>query len=743
MTRWRYERPRPRCDGEDELGARRDVDLRRATPVVTAVERGSGVAAAEPARARAKSRRKLETESSAPAPAPANKKRGSAKPSLHAEAIALAFEAGRGDAMDGVDESDAAAFNRALRETEEGTTCAIGTLQRDVVRVVGGVEIWFAFSSNFRPPDADECKAAKKAAKKFGESFSRVEEGDEAAASTKGVFTELLGFGVIFEATGEFFFLPHQKGSLDLAHRLDALISRCRVVTYHAQEVVQRALDVGISKAEPSTANFVDCRVDAWLMNPDRAYDGGISEVSGCFEDVTKNGDASWDSPTARLRADLALALRYYQRGSEIPRMQGISFARIVEAKIAVALGAMQHRGMCFDRHEANTQRAAANARVEELQNRARDVIGGVEINLSSAQQVGDVLYNQLKLPPPSAHAMKGAKSSHLSTSVDVLQQMKHPFAQIVLDHRGALKERAMCEGYDKATVVNAEGHARIHTRWNNTSTATGRLSSSAPNVQQVGRGSMRNCFIAPPGRVLVAADYGQIELRVLAHLTEDERLISLFNEHSRTVDVFCAIWNAGRNLPIETPTEPGTRDIAKRTAYGIVYGQHATGLAEKLNCSKFEAQGYIAAFHRAFPRVQQWISRVIQTAERDGAVIIPFSGRHRPLPKIHSNVFSERSEAQRQAVNTVIQGSASDLIKTAMLRWCEATKAGEARAELVELVAQIHDELLFECEKDYVQEAVRVIRSCMEGALCLSVPTPVKISTGKSWGELVEIAIS
>ena len=134
----------------------------------------------------------------------------------------------------------------------------------------------------------------------------------------------------------------------------------------------------------------------------------------------------------------------------------------------------------------------------------------------------------------------------------------------------------------------------------------TGRLSASKPNVQQVGRGSMRQLFIAPPGRVLIAADYSQIELRVLAHLSEDERLVSLLRTAK---DVFVAIWNAGKNVPVDTPpTEPGTRDIAKRTAYGIVYGQHATGLAEKLNCAKAEAQGYIAAFHRAVPRVQSWI---------------------------------------------------------------------------------------------------------------------------------------
>jgi len=745
-ARWTYARAPPRPDdvndaargvvrvGVVERGVSAERDARAfGETVVSAVSTRAEVGARDETDGKRKTK-----HASAPA---AKKSKKSSKPSVEAEAIALAFEPGRGEATEGLDVDDASAFDRAFASIEDGSTCAIGVLRRDVVRVVDGqVEIWFGFSSNLRATDAEEVKAARKAAKKFGDFDSDGGEDDE---DTGGVRTEVLGFGIVFATTEEFFFL--KKEDVATAMRLEALMKRLCVATYCAQDVVQCAMDVGARSIDPSIANFIDCRVDAWLLNPDRAFDGGVSDIPSAYGDIARPTSSWTDSPAACFRADLATSLQYCQRASESSKLRSIPQARSVETKIAVTLGVLQHRGIGFDRGAAEEQRQAARARMEELQRQTKEIIGE-EINLASAQQVSEILYNRLNLPPPSAHAMKGAKSSHLSTSVEVLQSLveKHPFAQIVLDHRGALKERAMCDGYDKAALGLPP---RVHAQWNNTNTNTGRLSASKPNVQQVGRGSMRQLFIAPPGRVLIAADYSQIELRVLAHLSEDERLVSLLRTAK---DVFVAIWNAGKNVPVDTPpTEPGTRDIAKRTAYGIVYGQHATGLAEKLNCSKAEAHGYIAAFHRAFPRVQSWISRTLALAEENGAVTLPISGRHRSLHKIHSKVFSERSEAQRQAVNTVIQGTASDLIKMAMLRWCSATGAGPFAKDVepgsvsdshVELIAQIHDELLFECDEAYVADAVKAVRLCMEGAIEMCVPTPVKISVGKSWGSLTEM---
>jgi len=669
------------------------------------------------------------------------------KPSARAEAMALAFERGRGEALEGIETLDGwtdastasgRARLRAATRDAAGATCAVGALRRDVVRA-DALEIWFGFSSNFRGVADGEKREARKAAKKFGSEF-----GSEESATTA-----LVGFGAAFASTGEAFFVRCDDEFV--GELLDDVFATCVVATYHAQDVVRAAMEAGAKNIDASTANVLDCRIDAWLMNPDRAFDGGIDDV---VEDASKRRDGTsdaWSDALGCFQLDLATSLELC--ASAGAKLRAGAPARAVEAKVAVALGVLQYRGVGFDRSRASAQIHAANARVAELEAEARRIVRGIDnVNLASAAQVADVLYNKLKLPAPSAHAMKGSKTSHLTTSVEVLQALatQHPFPRVVLEHRGALKERAMCEGYDKAAVGDDASLARVHTTWNNTKTATGRLSSSHPNIQQVGRGSMRNLFAPPPGRTFVAADYSQIELRVLAHLSEDQRLISLLRKASDAGgDVFVYIWNAGKGLPLDAPVNAETRNRAKTTAYAIVYGQQATGLAEKLGISKGEAQGYIAAFHRAFPDVKQWIACVLSHAERASAVTLPMSGRHRALPKIHSRAFSERAEAQRQAVNSVIQGSAADLMKTAMLRFCSAAgkgafaddvAPGSVDAARCTLVAQIHDELLFEVDDDAVTDVVRVVKRCMEHAIELSVPTPVKVSTGKSWGELTHV---
>jgi DNA polymerase-1 len=555
---------------------------------------------------------------------------------------------------------------------------------------------------------------------------------------------------VLFARTGEVFLLRNEHEEVMRAC-LDACLERCSISTYHAQDVTRAALDAGARALDPSSVCVRDCRIDAWLANADRAFEGGIDEVASAFKarDETTIAEVSgWGKrPLERLRKDMQIAINLCAKGKTLHAC--IAPARLVEHKVAVALGVLEHHGIGFDRVQATAMKAEARRKMDDARSRAIALIGE-DINLASAQQVSEVLYKTLALPVPSAHASKGAKTSHLTTGVDALTSLAslHAFPNVVLDYRGALKEYAMCDGYVKAAVGRGKV-ARIHTRWNNTKTATGRLSSSNPNIQQVGRGRMRDAFVPQPGRVFLSADYSQIELRVLAHLCEDEKLIELLRKAADAGgDVFVAIWNAGKDSPPNAVVDSRTREIAKRTAYGIVYGQTQMGLAEKLNVSKTEAKGYIDAFHRAFPRVRSWISGIIQDAERKGAIVCPISGRHRGLPHIHSKSFSERSEAQRQSVNTVIQGTAADMMKMAMLRWFSAcgagdfasdVQAGSVDASRIRLIAQIHDELLFEVEESYVDAAIASIRACMECAVRLAVPCPVKISIGTSWGALEE----
>jgi len=699
------------------------------------------------AHARARGRRRMETLEKSNA----TKRARVREPSAMASAMALAFDTARGDAFAGerargraIDvetESDRRAFERAC--ASENEECAIGVLVRDVVSV-GENEIWFGFASNMRAADVDETKLAAASAKKF------TVDGAEALV----VRTKVIAFGVAFVPSGTMFLLRVENREMTRACLNVA--ARRRWHAYHAQRVVRAALDCGVT-IDASTARVVDCRVDAWLVAPDDAHDGGIDDVDEALNGkVANRSPARWLAGRGALEQfadDLKQTIALCAQGAV--KLERVSIARGVESRIAVLLGVLEHVGLGFDRGAARTMRDDASRRLDELKERAKVEIG-MDINLSSAQQVGDVLYDKLKLPPPSASSAKGSKTSHRTTKDEVLTSLAkmHAFPQLVLDHRGTLKERAMCEGYDRAAIDGVDGlGARIHTEWNNTNTATGRLSSSNPNVQQVSNASkakLREAFVPSGGRVFLAADYSQIELRCLAHLCNDERLVELLNRASDGGgDVFVSIWNAGKGLPLDAPCHKSTRDIAKRTTYGILYGQHANGLADKLNITKDEAKEHILAFHKAFPAVQIWINSTIREAEKRGVVVLPMSGRHRALPNINSSQFSERSEAQRQAVNTVVQGTAADMIKCAALRWASITGTGAFSQDIipgsidasrVRLVAQIHDELLFEVDENYVAQVAAAVRTCMERAMRLAVPTPVTIGVGKSWGALKPI---
>ena len=666
--------------------------------------------------------------------------------------------------IDVVDDASVQMFVEASRNAVDAA-CTIGVLTRDVVHV-GDLDIWFGFASNMRVADAAERKLAKSSAKTFySSSFNARDttdkdeknDDDDHASSSLDVCTECMGFGVMFADDACFFLRANAATTRTCAEHLFRSAS-VMTRTYHVQRLIHAMCDAGIV-VDASIVRMMDCRVDAWLIDPDCAHDGGIDDVARALSlrdvvdaDAKSKADFDWSvGALACLRRDLMQTREACTQGTVRLERAGVpSIARGVETRVAVMLGTLQHVGVGFDRVTAKCMRDDASQRLEALKHRACSELG-MAINLSSAMQVADVLYDTLKLPLPSVTASKGVKTNHRTTKDDVLASLaeRHAFPRIVLEHRSTLKERAMCDGY-----VRFEIDARIHTEWNNTKTATGRLSSSNPNIQQVSNASkgvkLREAFVPSAGRVFLAADYSQIELRCLAHVCGDAHLISLLNRASDSGgDVFVAIWNAGRGLPLDAPCDKRTRDLAKRTVYAIVYGQHVNGLAEKLAIPREEANDYFVAFHKAFPAVKQWINATIRRAEQRGAVVLPMSGRHRALPNINSQQFGERAEAQRQAVNSVIQGTAADMIKCCMLRWASIIGAGEFSHDIVpgsidpsrvQLVAQIHDELLFEVDVDYVDVAAEAVRLTMSRAMSLAVPTPVKISVGPNWGSMRDI---
>jgi DNA polymerase-1 len=332
------------------------------------------------------------------------------------------------------------------------------------------------------------------------------------------------------------------------------------------------------------------------------------------------------------------------------------------------------------------------------------------------------VLFEQLGLPP-----VKKTKTGY-STNIDVLEKLRnrHPIVQNVIDYRTLTKlNSTYAEGLLK--VIAPDG--RIHTTFQNTVTATGRLSSTDPNLQNIPvrtelGSELRRMFVPRPGWVLVDADYSQIELRVLAHIADDKLMQQAFLDgediHRATAAQVFGV------SPIEVTSE--MRRHAKAVNFGIVYGISEFSLAEDIGVSFGEAKAYIASYLDKYQGVQRYMKEIVQTAREQGYVTT-LMGRRRYLPDLHSKNFNVRSGAERIALNTPIQGTAADIIKLAMLRVRDALSGMQAR-----LVLQIHDELIVECPQEEAEQVKHIVTEAMEGVMQLAVPLEAEAKIGESW---------
>ena len=690
----------------------------------------------------------------------------------------------------------ALACNRLARDVDEPATLAefhaclssasavaIGVLLRD-----GVGERRFGFRSNLRP-DADvaAAKEARKAARDAAKPAPAPEGGWASAVDVHTVAFAVVFLGAKVPDAGDgaggaaFVFRvdPKTRGFVSAA-AADAMVAATSLgaplVTHHAQAVVRRLHRAGI-RIDPSRVDVLDSRAMAWLAAPDDSHESGARRVDETLVRLERKLDGnSTDSrgaasrpPLERFRAEILEGAALVQRLRRLDRVRVAADAARREGRVAAILGQLEDVGVGFDASYVDGAIDRLRDELASLESAAAASLGGERVNLAAPHRVAEALYDRLGLPKPSDAAMTGSKTGQLTTKDDALRALAardlHPLPGIVLRHRATLRQVAMCASY--AALASSSRDGRLRCEWNNTRTATGRLSSSNPNLQAVGRAeslggafTLRGAFVAPPGKVLIAADYSQIELRVLAHLAEDPRLAGLLRRAADDGgDVFKLIWNAARSSPPDAHVSPADRDRAKTTVYGIIYGQGKAGLAEKLGTSRDAAAATIATVFAAFPRLRHFVRCTREDARRTGRVALP-SGRHRPLPGFASVKSSEVAEAERRAVNTLVQGTAADLMKRAMVRWAAATAerdegnvrgggvvdpgaadvARAANPREVRLVAQIHDELLFECDEDpaAVARAAEAARRCMEAAAPeLAVPTPAKVSVGRTWAEL------
>ena len=364
-------------------------------------------------------------------------------------------------------------------------------------------------------------------------------------------------------------------------------------------------------------------------------------------------------------------------------------------------------------------QLAAYTARIFEL--------SAEEFNINSPQQLGRILFEKLQLTP----GKKTGKTRSASTAAEVLEELalSHELPRLILDWRALHKLKSTY--IDALPLMVHPETGRVHTSFNQAVAATGRLSSSDPNLQNIpirtelGR-EIRRAFIAAPGHVLISADYSQIELRVLAHMAGEEALIEAFRSgediHERTgVKLF------GTNSGLDTHI---LRSRSKMVNYAVLYGKTPFTLAKDINVTQEAAQEFIDAYFAGFPRVRAFIDRTLEEARQTG-VVKTMAGRRRLVPNLTSRNFQMRAQAEREAVNMPIQGSAADILKKAMI---DLHAELPRRGMKTRMILTVHDELLFESPRDEVDAAAAVVRERMENAMSLDVPLTVDVGIGENW---------
>ena len=482
------------------------------------------------------------------------------------------------------------------------------------------------------------------------------------------------------------------------------------VVLWNAKRYAQAGGSVG--------ANIFDLELADYLLHPEeskrdieRTAFAHLGQLPAAPEGLSEEQCAVRE---AQIAARLSAPLRAALTEAQLMRLY-----RDVELPLVPVLAAMERTGIYVNRAALERELSAANARIDALVTEIH-ALAGTEFNISSPKQLGEVLFERLDLAAGSK--IKKTKTGY-STNAETLEELRdrHPIVDKVLTYRMWTKLRSTyLEGIGALIRPATE---RVHTSFNQTVTATGRLSSSDPNLQNI---PVRT----EEGRAVraLSADYSQIELRILAHMSGDATLIDAFRHgqdvHARTAsEVF--------DVPLAEVTGEQRRR-AKAVNFGIVYGLSDFGLARDLGIGRKEAAGYIARYFERYHGVREFLDKTVADAHTNGFVTTLY-GRRRDLPAIHSRNFMQRSFAERMAMNTPIQGTAADLIKIAMIRADEALRKAKVKSRIL---LQVHDELVLEVVQDEIECVSDILRTAMSGAAELAVPLAVDVHMGKNWAE-------
>ncbi|MCU7842354.1 MAG: DNA polymerase I [Candidatus Thiodiazotropha sp. (ex Monitilora ramsayi)] len=453
------------------------------------------------------------------------------------------------------------------------------------------------------------------------------------------------------------------------------------------------------------------------------------------FEDIAGKGkkqltfnqiDLEQAGPYAAEDADITLRLHQalWPRLEAEPSLSELFAA--VEIPLVPVLSRIERNGVRIDCDKLKQQSDEMAKTMHDLEQQAYE-IAGHSFNLGSPKQIGEIFFNELKLPV-IAKTPKGAPSTAESVLVE-LAELGHELPSVILQHRGLSKLKSTYT--DKLPEMVNPDTGRVHTSYHQAVAATGRLSSSDPNLQNIpirseeGR-RIRQAFVPEPGWKMVAADYSQIELRIMAHLSGDEGLLRAFSagediHRATAAEVF------GESLDQVTSEQ---RRSAKAINFGLIYGMSAFGLARQLGIERGAAQEYVDLYFTRYPGVAEFMDRIREQAREAGYVETLF-GRRLYLPDIKARNHQRRTAAERTAINAPMQGSAADIIKRAMLK-VDGWICGEKPP--VRLLMQVHDELVLEVESGYVDQAIQHLRDAMQGAASLDVPLLVDVGVGDDW---------
>jgi DNA polymerase I len=479
-----------------------------------------------------------------------------------------------------------------------------------------------------------------------------------------------------------------------------------------------KALSIGLAGLGIAPRNVAeDAMLYAFLLCADP---GGCSPEALAERFLDRKLNAA-----AEQQAEATLTVAEMLR-PQIEQQELTNVYRDIDLPLTPVLARMEMTGIRVDTEVLADLATRLTERIEKIAQNVFD-LAGHPFNINSPQQLGKILFEEMMLPAP----VKYGKGKVISTAADVLESLApaYPVAQLVLDYRQLTKLKGTY--IDALPLLIRPETGRVHTTFNQAGAATGRLSSSNPNLQNIpirteeGR-EIRSAFVPEPGWELVTADYSQIELRLLAHMSEDPVLVESFtnNEdiHTRTA---AEVFKVDPRM-----VDANMRRSAKAVNFGIVYGQTPFGLAQQLCIDRKEAELYIRRYFERYAGVREFIDRTIVEVRKTG-VAKTLLGRRRPIPDMQSRNPAARSFAERTAVNTPLQGTAADLIKMAMIRIARLLEQQRRRSRML---LQVHDELVFEAPPEEKDELKQLVRREMESVYSLNVPLLVEVGSGPNW---------